>query len=246
MASEDNTPLRLRAHHVCCSRYWDIPLSERGEGFARTELEVRQALRCGTRPIQVVEGVDSLCSVCPLRSAEGCASPKGDETAVRKWDALLLRELGVPFGTVMDAASWRRLVDAKAPFRLCQRCQWRQHCSPGADRTNKEAAGTLPWGWRKERELAPGIVARLTWGDRVMLSLVRVEANSDLRLHSHPHEQAGVVLDGELQMVIGGENRTLKKGDAYVVASGVPHSARTGVVPALVLDTFSPPREDYK
>ena len=97
----------------------------------------------------------------------------------------------------------------------------------------------------KERELAPGVRLRLAWGERVMMSFVDLAANSVVARHSHPHEQMGMVLKGEFEMVIGGEARVLLEGDCYLIPPDVEHSARTFDMPAQALDIFSPPREDY-
>ncbi len=48
----------------------------------------------------------------------------------------------------------------------------------------------------KERELAPGIRAKLLWGQNIMLSFLEMDARSEVPLHSHPHEQMGIVLQG--------------------------------------------------
>ncbi len=97
----------------------------------------------------------------------------------------------------------------------------------------------------KERELAPGILLRLVWGERVMLSHVTLQPHSTVPTHSHPHEQTGMVLEGELDMTVGGQTCRCRKGDAFTIPGGVEHSASSGEVGATVLDTFSPPREDY-
>ncbi len=131
----NNSPvLRLRAHHICCMRFWRVSFGERGPDFHRVENEIKKIMR--SRPesrIMVIEGVDELCQVCPLCVDEGCRSPRGDETEVRKWDARLLKELGVPVGTWLTAAGWRFLIQQKTPFKLCQKCRWKKICSVGAD-----------------------------------------------------------------------------------------------------------------
>ena len=68
---------------------------------------------------------------------------------------------------------------------------------------------------------------------------------SEVPEHSHPHEQAGLVLSGELQFKIGSEERILKPGEAFIVPPNVVHSGVVAKGPARVLDIFTPPREDY-
>jgi len=96
------------------------------------------------------------------------------------------------------------------------------------------------------REVAPGVVLRTMWGEKVMMSLVEVASGAVMPLHSHPHEQAGIMMQGEFEMTIGGETRVLSTGDAYVIPGGVEHGVRGLDGSSLALDIFSPPREDYK
>ena len=98
----------------------------------------------------------------------------------------------------------------------------------------------------KEKQIAPGVVLRLVWGERIMLSHVSIQPNCNVPTHSHPNEQTGIVLEGERELTIGNDAYLCKKGDAYAIPDNVEHSAATGDKPALVLDTFNPPREDYK
>jgi quercetin dioxygenase-like cupin family protein len=79
-----------------------------------------------------------------------------------------------------------------------------------------------------------------------MLSLVELAPNALLPEHSHPHEQLGVVLRGELQMLFAGAPHVLKEMDAYTLPGGVVHEARAGAQGALVLDVFQPVREDFR
>ncbi len=98
----------------------------------------------------------------------------------------------------------------------------------------------------KVLEPAPGFLVHAVWGERIMFSHVALRPNSEAPLHSHPHEQMGIVLEGEFEMTIGGETRLLKKGDMYLVPSNSTHGGITHSEQALILDAFSPPREDYK
>ena len=98
----------------------------------------------------------------------------------------------------------------------------------------------------KTRDLALGVNSRLIWGERLMFSLVHLDADTTLPRHKHEHEQSGIIFKGRLEVTIGNESRVLHNGDAYVVPSNVEHSARTFGECAEVLDSFAPPREDYK
>jgi quercetin dioxygenase-like cupin family protein len=78
-----------------------------------------------------------------------------------------------------------------------------------------------------------------------MFNYVQFVAHGEVPIHSHHHEQLGLILEGQLDMQIGDEHRTLKPGDTYVIPGGTAHSGRAGNAGALVLDVFYPLREDY-
>ncbi|MFN8456666.1 MAG: cupin domain-containing protein [Anaerolineae bacterium] len=99
---------------------------------------------------------------------------------------------------------------------------------------------------REAKEIVPGVSIRTFWADKMLLSVVDLAANSEVPLHHHPHEQSGTVMTGEIEMIIAGEARWLKPGDAYLIPGGVEHGARTSSTPARVLDIFSPVREEYQ
>ena len=99
---------------------------------------------------------------------------------------------------------------------------------------------------RPAKQLAPGVTIKTFWGDKMMLSLVAFEPNGVVKMHSHPHEQSGVCLEGEFTMIIGGERRLLRPGDTYIIPGGIEHSAIAHDNPAKALDVFSPVREEYQ
>jgi len=95
--------------------------------------------------------------------------------------------------------------------------------------------------------LAPGVTIRTAWGERIMLSFLDfASAGATVPPHHHRHEQMGMGLEGEFELVIGGEARLIRPGDVYLIPSGVEHSATAVGGPARALDIFSPPREEYQ
>ena len=82
-------------------------------------------------------------------------------------------------------------------------------------------------------------------GGAMMANWVRIEPNQLMPRHQHPQEQLGIMLEGTLELTIGDETRLLKPGHAYTIPGDVPHHARTMDDGCLVLDIFSPAREDY-
>jgi quercetin dioxygenase-like cupin family protein len=99
---------------------------------------------------------------------------------------------------------------------------------------------------REAKEVAPGVHLRTFWGNEMLVSLADLEANAVLPQHSHPHEQAGHVISGEIVITIAGEPRLIKPGDTFIIPGGVEHGVEVGDAPARVLDVFSPVREDYQ
>lgn len=92
----------------------------------------------------------------------------------------------------------------------------------------------------------PGVQMNVMTGGAMMANWVRIEPNAGVPTHAHPHEQIGLVLEGTIEMTIAGETRTLSPGHAYTIPGHLPHSAVGGPDGCLVLDIFSPPREEYR
>ena len=95
------------------------------------------------------------------------------------------------------------------------------------------------------RELTPGTSIRPMWGEKVMMVIVDIADGRIVQTHSHPHEQAGTVLQGTMELTIGEETRVLRTGDFYVIPGDVDHSARSLGGACQALDIFGPPREEY-
>ncbi len=99
---------------------------------------------------------------------------------------------------------------------------------------------------REPLELVPGARTRTFWGEQMLFSLVEVDADSEVPLHTHPHEQGGIIVEGELEMGVDGEVKLLKPGDMYIIPGNVEHYAKAYTTKAIALDIFSPVREEFK
>jgi quercetin dioxygenase-like cupin family protein len=97
----------------------------------------------------------------------------------------------------------------------------------------------------KPRELVPGITGYYAHGQNLTLGYVEIEAGSDLPQHQHPHEQITYIIEGQLDMVIGGKPCSLTAGMHYVIPSNIPHGA-VAVTNCKVIDVFNPTRDDYR
>jgi quercetin dioxygenase-like cupin family protein len=91
-----------------------------------------------------------------------------------------------------------------------------------------------------------GVTMSPLTGERLMMNFVRLEPGAVVPIHHHPHEQAGTVLEGTITLTVADETRHLTYGDAYLIPPNVPHGATTDERGCLVIDVFSPPREDYR
>ena len=97
----------------------------------------------------------------------------------------------------------------------------------------------------KPKELVPGITGYYAHGDSMTFGYVELKAGSTVPMHQHVQEQITYIIEGELDMVIGGQNFLLSAGMYHVIPSNMPHSAIAKTA-CKVIDAFSPVREEYK
>jgi quercetin dioxygenase-like cupin family protein len=94
-------------------------------------------------------------------------------------------------------------------------------------------------------EAVPGCRMRTPYGTHLMLSYLEMDEGAVVPLHNHPHEQGGMLLKGKIELTIGGETRVCEPGSMFLIPPNTPHKAVAVGGPAVVLDVFSPVREDY-
>ena len=72
----------------------------------------------------------------------------------------------------------------------------------------------------------------------------RLDAGSRMPEHRHPQEQIVHILEGRMRLIVEGTAHELTTGDSFYLASNIPHGVET-IEETRVLDTFSPPRDEY-
>ena len=100
--------------------------------------------------------------------------------------------------------------------------------------------------------MVPGVRRRtLAAGERLMQMHVELAPGATVPEHQHPHEQMSHVLRGSIRFELGAAGAThlahtleLTEGDTLSIPGDVPHGATASSEGALLIETFSPPRED--
>lgn len=71
----------------------------------------------------------------------------------------------------------------------------------------------------KAKQLVPGIKGHYAHGDKASMGIVIIDKGSLLPEHKHEHEQITYILEGQLDMIIGGVAYSLTAGMFHVIPS---------------------------
>lgn len=94
-------------------------------------------------------------------------------------------------------------------------------------------------------EIAPGIKRQTIVSGSLMYQMrAQLDAGSRMPEHQHPNEQVAHVIPGRMRLIVDGEPHEMKAGDSFYLRSNVPHGVET-IEDTTVIDTFSPPRDEY-
>jgi quercetin dioxygenase-like cupin family protein len=80
-------------------------------------------------------------------------------------------------------------------------------------------------------------------GEKLYQMLVELKKGSHLPEHHHVHEQVVHVVKGRIKLIVKGEPHELGPSESFLLPGDVPHAVDV-LEDSVVVDTFSPPRED--
>jgi quercetin dioxygenase-like cupin family protein len=101
------------------------------------------------------------------------------------------------------------------------------------------------WSSIPVRRIATGIDRQMIWGERLMVCRLRFDPHVVTAVHSHPHEQITLVERGRVRFTIGGADRIAAAGDVLHFPSNIAHGATMLDDEVVLVDIFTPVREDF-
>jgi quercetin dioxygenase-like cupin family protein len=112
------------------------------------------------------------------------------------------------------------------------------------------AMGTMSgghWNWAEvpAERIGEGIERQMIWGERLMVCRLQFAPRVVTAVHSHPHEQVTLVERGQVRFTVDGVERVATAGDVLFFPPNLPHGATMLDEPAVLVDIFSPVREDF-
>jgi quercetin dioxygenase-like cupin family protein len=109
----------------------------------------------------------------------------------------------------------------------------------------KGIAQHLNWATIPVEHPAEGIERQMFIGNRMMICRFRFRPFLVTPEHDHPHEQMTIVEKGKVRFFIEGEERIAKEGDVLHFPSKCWHGATMMDEEVVLIDIFSPLREDF-
>ena len=101
------------------------------------------------------------------------------------------------------------------------------------------------WNDVPAERIATGIDRQMIVGDKLMMCRLTLQPHVETPVHSHPHEQMTIVERGRVRFTIGDEARVVVAGDVLHFPANVRHGATMLDEEVVLIDIFSPPREDF-
>jgi quercetin dioxygenase-like cupin family protein len=103
----------------------------------------------------------------------------------------------------------------------------------------------MDWSQIPREQVAVGIVRQMIHGDRLMVCRLTIAARTVTPVHRHYHEQITLVERGRVDFFVEDERKTAAPGDVLLFPSNVQHGATMLDEEVVLIDIFSPPREEF-
>jgi quercetin dioxygenase-like cupin family protein len=85
-------------------------------------------------------------------------------------------------------------------------------------------------------EFRPGILSKAEIGENLIMVCMRIDPGKEDSGHTHPFDQCGIVLEGQIEMFSGQNRQLLKANECYFIPSGEYHGWKTFDEPVKILD----------
>jgi quercetin dioxygenase-like cupin family protein len=102
----------------------------------------------------------------------------------------------------------------------------------------------VPW-----QVLPDGLRRKVLFNDRLTMVLLEIDRAVDdkpMQTHYHVHDQITYVLEGRARVSLAGSEKEVEAGAAYVAPSNVPHGLKPLSRRVVIVECFTPTREDFR
>ena len=103
----------------------------------------------------------------------------------------------------------------------------------------------LNWEKVPVENLPDKIERQMIVGENIMICRVKLPPLTVTIPHEHPHEQMTVIEKGRAKFIVGDEEITVGAGDILHFPSNIWHGATMLDEEVILIDIFSPIREDF-
>ena len=101
------------------------------------------------------------------------------------------------------------------------------------------------WSSIPIERIADGIERQMIFGDRLMVCRLKFAPHTVTAVHSHVHEQITLVERGRVDFFVDGQKQTARAGDVLLFPSNIQHGATMLDEEVVLIDIFTPLREDF-
>ena len=165
-------------------------------------------------------------------------------TIVREGDVVLM-----PQGTIRTSPPRRidqlSVDDGRKPRARGSPVRRRQRAA--GVRRHALRSGQRPMNWNSitVETVGEGIRRQMVTGDRLMMCRLQMAPHTITPVHSHPHEQITIIEQGRVRFHVDGADRIVSAGEILHFPSNVRHGATMLEEPVVLIDIFTPIREDF-
>lgn len=85
----------------------------------------------------------------------------------------------------------------------------------------------------------------LTYSNKTMMVEVTFEKDAVGAIHTHSHEQISYIAKGSFEFNLDGQKKVVHTGDSILIPSDLPHGVIALEDDSIIVDVFTPPREDF-
>jgi quercetin dioxygenase-like cupin family protein len=103
----------------------------------------------------------------------------------------------------------------------------------------------MNWETIPAERVGEGIERQMVVGEQLMICRLKIQPRVVTPVHSHVHEQITMVERGRVLYIVNGVERLVTSGDVLHFPPNVPHGATMLDEEVVLVDVFTPKREDF-